>query len=299
MLRNEVRYTNAAAAMPGNLNLKTGELGPPSMFGAGEYAKDGLITVTEYLGRTPWYSRMVDMVADAMDGAPVESRFGELPASDSELNGDYLQVLARLAQHDRRPAFRRLGATHRRRLHRGSPPGQPRRAERQMGLRRAHRRPAAAPPRPRQRADRRPRPAVRQRAALEDAARRKVAAGDRAHARSRARLRESGRHALQRGRHRDAEAVGRRPVGQLGLRATARSTRSTMHGRHALSRRRRAVLRNLPKYRRYVVGAAPERSRSCRSDRSTATPTPSRARSTWSRASRCRKRSTGSSRRCR
>ena len=47
--------------------LTTGELGPPSMFGAGEYAKDGLITVTEYLGRTPWYYRMVDMVADAMD----------------------------------------------------------------------------------------------------------------------------------------------------------------------------------------------------------------------------------------
>jgi hypothetical protein len=97
MLRNEVRYTNADASIPGNLNLTTGELGPPSMFGAGEYAKDGLITVTEYLGRTPWYDRMVDMVADAMDRAPVESRFGKLPASDSELNGDYLQVVARLA----------------------------------------------------------------------------------------------------------------------------------------------------------------------------------------------------------
>jgi hypothetical protein len=40
---------------------------------------------------------MVDMVAAAMEHAPVESRFGRLPASDSELNGDYLQVLARLA----------------------------------------------------------------------------------------------------------------------------------------------------------------------------------------------------------
>jgi hypothetical protein len=96
MLRNEVRYTNADGAIPGNLNLDTGELGPPSMFGAGEYAKDGLLTVTEYLGRTPWYERMVDMVADAMAHAPVDSRFGRLPASDSELNGDYLQVLARL-----------------------------------------------------------------------------------------------------------------------------------------------------------------------------------------------------------
>jgi hypothetical protein len=97
MLRNEVRYTSTVASIPGNLDLKTGTLGPPSFFGAGEYAKDGLVSVTEYLGRTPWYSRMVDMIADAMERAPVESTFGRLPASDSELNGDYLQVLARLS----------------------------------------------------------------------------------------------------------------------------------------------------------------------------------------------------------
>jgi hypothetical protein len=97
MLRNDVRYTSAEASIPGNLDLRTGRLGPPSLFGAGEYAKDGLVSVTEYLGRTPWYYRMVDMVADAMARAPVESRYGRLPASDSELNGDYMQVLARLA----------------------------------------------------------------------------------------------------------------------------------------------------------------------------------------------------------
>jgi hypothetical protein len=98
MLRNEVRFTTTTAGgVPGPLNLDTGAAGPPSLFGAGEYAKDGLITVTEYLGRTPWYARMVDMTADAMAHATVESRFGKLPASDSELNGDYLQVLPRLA----------------------------------------------------------------------------------------------------------------------------------------------------------------------------------------------------------
>ncbi len=96
MLRNEVRYTTREDSVPANLELTTGELGPPSLFGAGEYAKDGLLSVTEYLGRTPWFYRMVDMVADAMRRAPVASRFGNLPASDAELNGDYLQVLARL-----------------------------------------------------------------------------------------------------------------------------------------------------------------------------------------------------------
>ncbi|MGJ5820265.1 hypothetical protein [Paludibaculum fermentans] len=96
MLRNEVRFTNARAGVPGNLDLNTGKLGAPSLFGAGEYAKDGLITVTEYLGRTPWTDRMIDLVADAMAQAAVASDFGLLPASDSELNGDYLQVMPRL-----------------------------------------------------------------------------------------------------------------------------------------------------------------------------------------------------------
>jgi hypothetical protein len=96
MLRNEIRYTNREASIPANLEMTTGQQGPVSFFGAGEYAKDGLLAVTEYLGRTPWYYRMIDMVADAMARAPVPSSFGSLPASDAELNGDYLQALVRL-----------------------------------------------------------------------------------------------------------------------------------------------------------------------------------------------------------
>jgi hypothetical protein len=97
MLRNEIQFTSAKASVPGNLTFATGELGPPSLFGAGEYAKDGLVSVTEYLGRTPWFHRMVDLTIDAMAQAAVETRFGKLPASDTELNGDYLQTLTRLA----------------------------------------------------------------------------------------------------------------------------------------------------------------------------------------------------------
>jgi hypothetical protein len=97
MLRNEIRFTSAKASVPGNLTFATGELGPPSLFGAGEYAKDGLVSVTEYLGRTPWFYRMVDLTADAMEQAAVPTKFGKLPASDTELNGDYLQTLTRLA----------------------------------------------------------------------------------------------------------------------------------------------------------------------------------------------------------
>jgi hypothetical protein len=97
MLRNEVRYTTVQRSIPANLTFATQELGAASFFGAAEYAKDGLIAVTEYLGRTPWFYRMADLMADAMTDAPVASRFGALPANDAETNGDYLQALVRLA----------------------------------------------------------------------------------------------------------------------------------------------------------------------------------------------------------
>jgi hypothetical protein len=97
MLRNEVRYTTVQRSIPADLTLADHKVGTASFFGAAEYAKDGLIAVTEYLGRTPWFYRMVDMIADAMTDASVPSRFGALPAADAETNGDYLQALVRIA----------------------------------------------------------------------------------------------------------------------------------------------------------------------------------------------------------
>ncbi len=97
MLRSEVRYTDVAGGkIPGNLRLDTHELGPPSFFGAGEYCKDGMVAVTELLGRTRWYYRMVDMTEDFMNRAPVKTRWGNLPDNGAELNGDVLQTLGRL-----------------------------------------------------------------------------------------------------------------------------------------------------------------------------------------------------------
>ena len=97
MLRSEIRYTNVQDGIPGNLDLKTGTLGPASLFGAAEYAKDGLLAITELLGRTPWFYRMADMTAAVMEHAPVKSDFGPLPDAGAELNGDMLQALVRLA----------------------------------------------------------------------------------------------------------------------------------------------------------------------------------------------------------
>lgn len=105
MLRNEIRYTDVVDGIPGDLDLPTGKLGPMSLFGAAEYAKDGLIAITELLGRTPWFFRMQDMTADLMNHAPVASAFGPLPDPGAELNGDVLQTLVRLATMTGDPRF--------------------------------------------------------------------------------------------------------------------------------------------------------------------------------------------------
>jgi hypothetical protein len=105
MLRNEMRFTNDAHGLPRTLDLATRKLGDPYVFGAAEYAKDGLVTVTELLGRTPWFYRMVDMTAALMQRAAVPSRFGPLPDKGAEINGDLLQTLVRLAAMTGDPRF--------------------------------------------------------------------------------------------------------------------------------------------------------------------------------------------------
>jgi hypothetical protein len=97
MLRNEIQFTADARGLPRTLDLSTGKLGDSYVFGAAEYAKDGLVPVTELLGRTPWFFRMVDMTAALMERAAVPSRFGPLPDKGAEINGDLLQTLVRLA----------------------------------------------------------------------------------------------------------------------------------------------------------------------------------------------------------
>jgi hypothetical protein len=97
MLRNEIRYTTAPDGIPSDLEFATQTPGPPSLFGAAEYAKDGLIAITELLGRTPWFHRMSDMTAALMARAPIASDFGPLPDTGAELNGDVLQTLVRMA----------------------------------------------------------------------------------------------------------------------------------------------------------------------------------------------------------
>ena len=74
------------------------------MFGGSEYAKDGLMPITELLGVTPWRARLLDVVDDLWRYAPIETPFGRIVSQDPEVNGDMLLVLSRLywMTHDRR-----------------------------------------------------------------------------------------------------------------------------------------------------------------------------------------------------
>jgi plasmid stabilization system protein ParE len=67
------------------------------VFGAAEYAKDGLMPVTEWLGPSPWLGRMEEIVRDVFKHAAIETPSGPVPSLDVEVVGDLLQASCRLA----------------------------------------------------------------------------------------------------------------------------------------------------------------------------------------------------------
>ncbi len=63
---------------------------------ASEYAKDGLLAITERLGKGPWLERMEEVMGILIDAADVETSMGNICSIDCEVNGEMLQVLTRL-----------------------------------------------------------------------------------------------------------------------------------------------------------------------------------------------------------
>jgi len=66
------------------------------IFGSSEYAKDGLMPLTEWLGPSPWCDRMLRMLDDIWKHAPVATPFGNIPTTSQEVNGEHLQTLSRV-----------------------------------------------------------------------------------------------------------------------------------------------------------------------------------------------------------
>ncbi|MFH1741740.1 MAG: hypothetical protein ABIH23_22270 [bacterium] len=109
ILRNEVRYSTRVGMLSDNV-LPGGEFENQEIdmdriiFGSCEYVKDGLLPLTELLGHHAWFDRMVGIVGDIIEYAPYETPYGRLPSLSAEVNGEFLQALARLAYltHDPR-----------------------------------------------------------------------------------------------------------------------------------------------------------------------------------------------------
>lgn len=66
------------------------------VFDGAEYVKDGLLPITEWLGKSPWSERATGIVEDIWKHAPVETPFGRIPTRNFEVNGDLLQACSRL-----------------------------------------------------------------------------------------------------------------------------------------------------------------------------------------------------------
>jgi hypothetical protein len=102
MLRTETRLTSRIGALPDTYSFSkqgftTEEPDLPRIiFGSSEYIKDGLLPLTEWLGSSPWSERMIAILDDIWKHAPVETKFGNIPSTSHEVNGEMLQALSRV-----------------------------------------------------------------------------------------------------------------------------------------------------------------------------------------------------------
>jgi hypothetical protein len=102
MLRTETKLTSRIGNLPDtysfpNKNFQTAQ---PDIgriiFGSSEYIKDGLLPLTEWLGPSPWSDRMIGILDDIWKHAPVETKYGKIPSTSQEINGEMLQTLSRI-----------------------------------------------------------------------------------------------------------------------------------------------------------------------------------------------------------
>jgi hypothetical protein len=105
MLKTERRLTSRIGKLPDTYSFskkgfKNGTIDTNQLiFGAAEYMKDGLIPLTEWLGKSPWSKRMLEI----LDDLPLLTRVAKNihgnwygSSATVEVNGDLLQVLSRM-----------------------------------------------------------------------------------------------------------------------------------------------------------------------------------------------------------
>jgi hypothetical protein len=100
-LKAEQRLCNELDRVPVSYDMDQGQKIPMDfdamVFGASEYAKDGLVPIVEITGQEyPWFERMRAIVDDVFQHARYDTPYGKIPSTNVEVNGDLLQILPRL-----------------------------------------------------------------------------------------------------------------------------------------------------------------------------------------------------------
>jgi len=101
VLEAEQRLCNHVDRLPVRYDMDRGEKVVTDfdtmIFGASEYAKDGLVPIVEITGREyPWFERMRGIVDDIFKHARHDTPYGRIPSTNIEVNGELLQILPRL-----------------------------------------------------------------------------------------------------------------------------------------------------------------------------------------------------------
>jgi hypothetical protein len=102
MLRTETKLTSRIGNLPDTYSFtkKNFQTAQPDLnriiFGSSEYVKDGLLPLTEWLGPSPWCDRMIGILDDIWKHAPVDTKYGKIPSTSQEVNGEMLQTLSRI-----------------------------------------------------------------------------------------------------------------------------------------------------------------------------------------------------------
>ena len=101
VLAAERRLCNHLDSLPVRYDMDAGrKIDTPLdsiIFGASEYAKDGLVPIVEITGRDyPWFGRLRELTDDMFKHAPIDTPYGKIPSTNVEVNGELLQILPRL-----------------------------------------------------------------------------------------------------------------------------------------------------------------------------------------------------------
>ena len=100
-LKAEQKLCNHVGRLPVPYDMDAGRKAVTSfdamVFGASEYAKDGLVPIVEITGKEyPWFDRLRGIVDDLFQHARCETPYGKIPSTNIEVNGELLQILPRL-----------------------------------------------------------------------------------------------------------------------------------------------------------------------------------------------------------